>query len=192
MLKKDRSRIVNNPYLMIMRPPSYQTHLKSQLNLTEYLSLTLLVNLLQSIKQVKLETLATCLRFPITFDSRRQKIQRFLSLPQLRIQKIWFPIVQSWLLNDFELHQVLYLAIDRTNWGWINLLMVSLIWDKRALPISWELLPKQGNSNFEKQIAALAKVLPVFKEHKVVILGDREFCSVKLGNWLRKQQVHFC
>jgi len=48
-----------------MMPPSYQTHLQYQLNRAEYLLLTMLVNLLQSIKQVKLETLATALRCPL-------------------------------------------------------------------------------------------------------------------------------
>ena len=175
-----------------MLPPSYQTHLQSQLSRAEYLLLTLLVNLLQSIKQVKLETLATALPFPIIFDSRRKKIQRFLSLTQLTTENIWFPIVHSWLKTDFEPHQVLYLAIDRTNWGCINLLMISLIWDKRAFPIYWELLPNQGDSNFEKQTATVSRVLPLFKEHKVVVLGGREFCSVKLGNWLREKHVYFC
>ncbi len=70
--------------------------------------------------------------------------------------------------------------------------MISLIWDNRALPLYWELLPKQGNSNFEKQTAAISKVLPLFKKSKIIVLGDREFCSVKLGNWLREQQVYFC
>lgn len=106
---------------MKMMPPFYQTHLQSQLSQAEYLLLTLLINLLQSIKQVKLESLATALPFPIIFESRRKKIQRFLSLPQLTIEKIWFPIIQSWLLNNFDTYEVLYLAIDRTNWGCINL-----------------------------------------------------------------------
>jgi hypothetical protein len=108
-----------------MLPPSYQTHLQSQLSRAEYLLLTLLVNLLQSSRQVKLETLATALPLPITFNSRRKKIQRFLSLPQLTLSKIWFPILQSWLKNEFEPQQVLYVAIDRTKWGCINLLMIS-------------------------------------------------------------------
>ncbi len=177
---------------MTMLPPSYQTHLQSQLNRAEYLLLTLLVNLLQSIKQVKLEALATALPLPITFNSRRKKIQRFLSLQQLTIEKIWFPILQAWLKTDFEPQQVLYLAIDRTNWDCINFLMISLIWEKRALPIYWELLPKKGNSNFEKQIAAISKVLSLFKDYKIVVLGDREFCSVKLGNWLLEQKLYFC
>lgn len=60
MLKKDRSIFVNKTYLMIMLPLSYQTHLKSQLNRADYLLLTLLVNLLQSIKQVKLAHLSDC------------------------------------------------------------------------------------------------------------------------------------
>jgi hypothetical protein len=175
-----------------MLPPSYQTHLQSQLSRAEYLLLTLLVNLLQSIKLVLLETLATALPLPITFNSRRKKVQRFLSLPQLTLEKIWFPILQSWLKNEFEPQQVLYVAIDRTKWGCINLLMISLIWNRRALPIYWELLPKQGNSNFESQTAAITKIIRLFKDYKVVLLGDREFCSVKLGDWLAEQKVYFC
>lgn len=95
MLKKDRSLFVNKTYLMKMLPLFYQTHLQSQLNRAEYLLLIMLVNLLQSLKQVKIETLATALPLPITFESRRKKIQRFLSLPQLTLEKIWFPILQS-------------------------------------------------------------------------------------------------
>jgi len=177
---------------MTMLPLSYQTHLKSQLNRADYLLLTLLVNLLQSIRQVKLESLATALPFPITFESRRKKIQRFLSLPHLTLETIWFPILQTWLLTNFEPQQVFYIAIDRTKWGRINLLMISLIWDRRALPIYWELLPKQGNSNLDAQTAAITKILRLFKDYKVVVLGDREFCSVKLGSWLAEQQVYFC
>ena len=136
----------------------YQTHIQSQLNKSEYLLLTILLNLLQSIKQVKIEALATALPLPITFESRRKKLNRFLSLPQLTLENLWFPIFQAWLKADFTSQQVLYLAIDRTKWGCINLLMVSLIWDKRALPIYGELLPCLGNSNFEQQtVASYAK-----------------------------------
>lgn len=83
-----------------MLPLFYQTHLQTQLNRSEYLLLTILLNLLQSIKQVKLEILATALPLPITFESRRQKIPRFLSLPQLTLAKIWFPILQAWFKAD--------------------------------------------------------------------------------------------
>jgi len=53
---------------------------------------------------------------------------------------------------------------------------------KRAIPIYFELLSKLGSSN-SLQKTALMKVLPLFKEYKIVVLGDREFCSVTLANW---------
>lgn len=177
---------------MKILPVFYQTHLESQLERSQYLLLSILLNLLQSIKQVNLEALATAFPFPIQFDSRRRKIQRFLSLPHLNIETIWFPIIRNWLETDFPVNQVLYIAIDRTSWGCTNLLMICLIWDKRAFPIYFELLPKLGSSNFEEQKVAIAKVLPLVKGYKTVVLGDREFCSVTLGNWLRQEHVYFC
>jgi len=56
--------------------PFYQTHLQSQLNRADYLLLTLLVNLLQSIKQVKLETQQLPYRYPLhlTVGAKSPKI----------------------------------------------------------------------------------------------------------------------
>ncbi len=70
--------------------------------------------------------------------------------------------------------------------------MVSLIWQRRAIPLYWSLLPKLGNSNFSEQILILQQVLPLFREYKVIVLGEREFCSVDLGNWLKAMGVSFC
>jgi hypothetical protein len=56
----------------------YQTHLQSQLNRGNFLLLSCLVQLLQSVQQVRLETIATHLPLPVTFESRRRKLQRFL------------------------------------------------------------------------------------------------------------------
>jgi hypothetical protein len=104
MVKKDRSTYVNKTYLLIILPELYQNHFNGNLSLAEYLLLQLLINLLQSIKKVSLETLATALPFPILFESRRKKIQRFLSLPCLKIETIWFPIFTSWLETQLQNH----------------------------------------------------------------------------------------
>jgi len=173
-------------------PEFYQIYLKSQLEPCQYLLLSILIDLLQSIKMVKLEALATALPLPIKFESRRHRLQRFLSLPILKVEKLWFPFIQNWLATDFNCNQVLHIAIDRTNWGCINLLMISLIWDKRAIPIYFELLPKKGSTNYEEQIAFCNKVLHLFKNYKTVVLGDREFCSVKLASWLAQKGMYFC
>jgi len=170
----------------------YQIYLKSQLEPCQYLLLSILIDLLQSIKVVKLEALASALPLPIKLESRRHRLQRFLSLPILKVEKLWFPFIQKWLETDFDCNQVLYIAIDRTNWGWINLLMVSLIWEQRAIPIYFELLQKKGSTNYEEQISACNKVLHLFSNYKTVVLGDREFCSVKLASWLAQKKVYFC
>ena len=192
MVRKDRSSYVNKTYLMIMLPKFYQTHLKSQLSLAEYLLLKIILTLLQSIKKVSLETLATALPIPITFESRRKKIQRFLSLRSLTIEKIWFPIVTAWLETQFTSEQIIYVVIDRTSWACVNLFMISVVWDKRAFPVYFELLPKLGASNINEQKAIMSKVLPLFKDYKTCVLGDREFCSVHLANWLKEWNVYFC
>ncbi len=78
-------------------PEFYQIYLKSQLEPCQYLLLSILIDLLQSIKVVKLEALAAALPLPIKFESRRHRLQRFLSLPILKVEKLGFPFIQKWL-----------------------------------------------------------------------------------------------
>jgi hypothetical protein len=56
----------------------------------------------------------------------------------------------------------------------------------------FELVDKKGNSNLGEQTFALAQVISKLKKYKVVVLGDREFCSVDLASWLRERKVYFC
>lgn len=175
-----------------MLPTFYQAHLQKQLTHAQFMLLTILLNIIQSEKQVRLERLARVFPYPITTESRRRKLQRFLDLPQLTIAQIWFPLIAYWLTTYCQVGQSLSIAIDRSQWGCINLFMVSLIWQRRAIPLYWSLLPKLGNSNLSEQILILQQVLPLFREYKVIVLGDREFCSVDLGNWLKAMGVSFC
>jgi hypothetical protein len=50
-----------------MLPQFYQIHLEKQLKPAEYLTLKILVYLLQSKKQVNIELLATLMPYPIQF-----------------------------------------------------------------------------------------------------------------------------
>jgi hypothetical protein len=136
----------------------------------------MIVGTLQILKQVKLEILAEALPIPILFESRRKKLKRFLKLEILNIEKIWFLCLKEMLKQQerFTIKGLVYIAIDRTSLVAINILMVSLIYDERAVAIYWEILDKKGSSNLEEQ------------------LGDREFCSVSLGKCLQKQSLYFC
>ncbi len=70
--------------------------------------------------------------------------------------------------------------------------MISMIYDSRAIPVFFELLPKLGSSNLAEQKRAVSQVLPFFKKSQIIILGDREFCFVQLASWLRAEEVKFC
>lgn len=67
-----------------MLPVFYQTCFQRQLKDTQYLTLQILVLLLQIHKQVSIELLSTLMPYPVLFESRRRCIQRFLMLPILK------------------------------------------------------------------------------------------------------------
>lgn len=175
-----------------MLPRFYQAHLQTQLSPSQYVLLNILIELLQWQKQVRLERLASNLPLPIQFESRRRQLQRFLVCPQLTIQSLWFANIKHLLTSYFSSSKELMIVLDRTQWREQNLLMVSLIWHRRAVPLYWQFLPHKGSSSFTEQRAIVQTILPLLKNYQVTVLGDREFCSVELGQWLGNQDLLLC
>lgn len=139
-------------------------------------------------KTVQLEELARRFPYPIQLRSRIKKLQRFLSLAQFDIKTFWFPILISWVKEKWKSGEVMYLVIDRSQWRAINLLMVSIVYERRAIPVYFTLLPKKGNSNLVQQQQVLLPSLKLLKDYKIIVLGDREFCGVELAKWLSEKQ----
>jgi len=179
---KDRLAVENAHLSLKMLPKFYQTHLRSVLNANQYILLNHLVELLQGQKQVRLERLAANLPLPILFESRRRQLQRFLISPKLAILSVWFVLINYLLTSYFSASKELTIVVDRTQWRELNLLMVSIIWQHRAVSLHWYFLPHKGNSSFAQQQAVIQAVLPLLKNYRVTVLGEREFCSVELGN----------
>lgn len=173
----------------------------------QYLTLQLIVLLLQAHRTVCLSQLATLFPQPIRYESRLRNLQRFLYLPCLNVKLLWFPIIKQIVKQQYRqprknraqkrhqrklTHQgYLLLAIDRTQWRERNLFVLSLVWGNHALPVYWGCLKQKGNSNFTEQKALLIPVLKLLKPYPVVVIGDREFHSVKLGEWLQSSGVKF-
>ena len=177
---------------MIQLPELYNKHLKKEFSYPQYLILLILLNLLQNLKTVRLEELARRFPLPIKLKSRVMKLQRFLSLKQFNLKTLWLPIINSWIQEEFKPGEVITLAIDRSQWRGINLLMVSLIYDHRGIPLYFKLLPKKGNSNLAQQKTVLEPVIKLLNDFKIVVLGDREFCNVDLAEWLSSEaKVYF-
>ena len=173
---------------MLQLPELYSKHLQKQFNYPQYLVLLILINLLQNLQTVRLEELARRFPYPIQLRSRVKRIQRFLDLEQFNIKNLWFPILSSWLKNEWNQGEIAHLVLDRSQWRAINLLMVSIVYNRRAIPVYFSLLPKKGNSNLAQQQKVLAPSLELLKDYKIIVLGDREFCSVELARWLSQEQ----
>jgi hypothetical protein len=52
-------------------------------------------------------------------------------------------------------------------------------------------LPKKGASNLQEQKAILKAVLKLLKSYQLIVLGDREFHSIELANWLHSRKISF-
>ena len=193
-----------------MLPPFYQKVFRAHLSEAQYLTLMLLVMLIQSQRQIQLARLASAFPQPIQYNSRIRNLQRFLILPQLSVRLLWFPILKYWLRQEVQGHGLnrdqrrtlkklkrrtkgtLILALDRTQWKGRNLLMVTVVWGNHALPVYWELIPNEGSSNLTTQVRLLKRAIQLFKPHPILVLGDREFHSPKLAQELSRLQVDFC
>lgn len=174
-----------------MMPEFYQTFLKPYLSKSQLLTLEILVWLLQVHKQVKIERLAACFPLPILYESRRRHIQRFLISPKLSVALIWLPLIRQVLMSKIPSGSRIIVALDRTQWQVNNLLIVTVIYQKRALPVYWQFLEKKGSSNLGEQIAVIRPVLRLLKCYEIVVIGDREFRSVELAYWLKTKKVYF-
>ena len=114
-------------------------------------------------------------------------------LGAMDVNRLWLGLFTVFLRHQHVTKgSTVYVAIDRTSWGQINLLMVSLIWRNRAIPLYWQRLKKLGNSNLRTQRKVLRLALSRLSDYQVVVLGDREFCSVDLARWLGEQPCYFC
>ncbi|WP_043997065.1 IS4 family transposase, partial [Microcystis aeruginosa] len=190
-----------------MLPSFYQACLQANLSEASYLTLQILILLLQSHRIVQLEKLAALFPQPITFESRRRNLPRFLKLPQLNVKLLWFPLIKQIVKLEFSgknknreqrrrLKKLkhagrLLVVIDRTDWKGRNLFVASVICGRRALPVYWVLLNKKGSSALGEQKKFLKPVLGLLKPYPLVVMGDREFQSAQLGKWLDDRGVAF-
>jgi hypothetical protein len=174
-----------------MLPSFYHEILEKYLTPAQLLTLQMLVWLLQSQKEVRIERLAATLQLPILQSSRRRHIQRFLQIKALSILVLWFPIVKQVISRQIPVGSQLVIALDRTQWKEYNVLMVSALVQKRAFPLFWTLLDKQGASNLTEQQQVLRPVMRLLKRYKLTLVGDREFHSIELAQWLHRQHLSF-
>src|SRR4028118_2050795 len=175
-----------------MLPSFYHELLQKYLTPAQLLTLQMLVWLLQSQKEVRIERLAATPQLPILQSSRRRHIQRFLKIKALSILVLWFPIVKEVIARQITAGSQLVIALDRTQWKEYNVLMVSAIVQKRAFPIFWTLLDKHGASNLVEQQQVLRPVIRLLKRYKLVIVGSARISQQRAGTMVTPPASQFC
>jgi hypothetical protein len=122
--------------------------------------------------------------------STTRRLSRLVDNPAIRVREWYDPIAREWLGTQFRNLGEIRLIVDGTKVGFGHqLLMVSLTYRKRAIPIVWTWVKQvRGHSGSEKQLALLAyarKLIPI--RAAVIVVGDREFGSAavlgQLDQW---------
>jgi len=112
-----------------------------------------------------------------------RRLARLLDNPAIRVREWYGPIARQWLVAQFSTIGEIRLIVDGTKVGFAHqLLMVSLAYRKRAIPIAWTWIKHvRGHSTGHKQLALLAYVKRLIpREAAVFLVGDTEFGSVKV------------
>lgn len=64
-------------------------------------------------------------------------------MEQFNLKQLWFPILITWIKQEWNLPEVIYLVIDRSQWRATDLLMISIVYERRAIPVYFTLLEKK-------------------------------------------------
>ena len=146
----------------------------------------LMIGIYQS-RSVHLSKIAGKIPGPAKLVSITRRLSRFLDNPAIRVREWYEPIAREWLQAQWHCLGEIRLIVDCTKVGFGHqLLMISLAYRKRAIPIAWTWVKQvRGHSSAFKQLALLNYVRKLLPLGAVVFLvGDSEFGSVEVLKWL--------
>jgi hypothetical protein len=160
--------------------------------ITRIRNLALLLSGLYLARKVHLSLIAEEWHLPGKLPSLTNRLRRFLDNSGVSVCGYYRPVAES-LVSAFQ-GVPIRLLIDTTKLGFeARLLMVSIAYRKRALPLAWSVhRGKQGWVAVKKQIALMRRVAQLIPEgSEVWLMGDCEFQHVPLLSWLKKQGWHY-
>ena len=146
-----------------------------------------LVGISQAVS-VQQRTVASAMPLTTKQQSKIQRLRRLLDNPKLSAKDIYQPIVRQ-ALSGLK-RQKVHLLLDRVVLtDTQNVLVVSVAFRRRSLPLVWHILPHQGSSHLtiqQKLLRAAAKLLP--PGVRITVQADSEFRSQHLFSWLRRRR----
>jgi hypothetical protein len=142
------------------------------------------VGISQSVS-AQLGKIARAMPLDTTAFAKEQRVRRLLDNQRLTQQDHYLPLAKT-ALHGLKGQRV-YLLIDRVLLrDHHNILVVSIGFRRRSLPLAWLPLHHRGQSGLQEQQQVLSQALAVLPEGvRVSIHGDSEFRSQELFRWLR-------
>lgn len=118
--------------------------------------------------------------------AKEQRIRRFLDNARITQAQHYQPIVQQ-SLQGLK-NQAVSLLLDRVVLrNQHNILVVSLAFRRRSLPLSWRVLPHRGSSTLHDRISLITQATALLPSGvRITVHGDKEFRSWPFFQWLRE------
>lgn len=159
-------------YILQLRPQERITRVHNQA--------ALMAGIYES-KSVHLSKVATKIVSSVTLLSVVRRLARFLDNPAVRVREWYEPIVRDLLASAAATVGEIRLIADASQVGFQHqLLVISLAYRRRALPLVWTWLPTpKGHSSARTQLALLGylyRLLPT--GIPVLLVGDSEFGAI--------------
>lgn len=135
----------------------------------------------------QLAKIARAMPLDTTAHAKEQRLRRLLDNERLSQSDHYHPIVQQ-ALHGLA-HQRVQLLIDRVLIGnEHNILVVSVGFRRRSIPLVWKALTHRGSSSLEDQQQLLTQAVQLLPASvRISVHGDSEFRSQALFGWLRSQ-----
>ena len=123
-----------------------------------------------------------------------RRLSRFLDNPAVHVCHWYEPMARDWLQAQHTNLKEVRLIVDGTKVGFAHqLLMVSIAYGRRAIPIAWTWVKHvKGHSPANKQIALLSYVKQLLPAKTTVsLVGDTEFGSIKVLKQLEQWRWYY-
>ncbi len=145
-----------------------------------------LVGITQSVS-AQLGKIARAMPLDTTQAIKEQRLRRFLDNERITQAEHYQPLARAALTGLKR--QKVHLLIDRVLLqDRHNILVVSVGFRRRSIPLAWKALDHRGKSSLADQQALLSQALTVLPDRvRVTVHGDSEFRGRELFTWLRNQ-----
>lgn len=121
--------------------------------------------------------------------SNEMRLRRWVKHKSIDVDVIYMPFARQ-VLSALSVLPLM-LVIDGSQVGrGCMVLMVSVLYQKRALPICWLVYKgKKGHTTGQRHVEVLTKVLPLLPtESQVILLGDAEYDTTEMLRWVKEQE----